>query len=168
MLDQAAKYLVGNPCLVRVILFDKSRHNNWSVSWHQDKTIALSNKVELEGWRGWSKKEGIYHVQPPLAVLNNMVTFRLHIDPATKDNGCLRVIPGSHQHGLLQSEQINQYVLENDYLECEMNSGSVLVMRPHLIHSSAKGSYHQSSLNSRRVIHVEYSSYQLPRGISWA
>lgn len=77
---RASEYLSGKPNLVRVILFDKTPENNWLVTWHQDKTIALSGKAEIEDWGPWTVKDGTHHVQPPLDVLNNMVTFRIHLD----------------------------------------------------------------------------------------
>lgn len=83
----ASEYLSAKPNLVRHIFFDKTPENNWLVTWHQDKTIALSGKADIEGWGPWSVKDGTHHVQPPLDVLNNMVTFRIHLDDTTRDNG---------------------------------------------------------------------------------
>jgi ectoine hydroxylase-related dioxygenase (phytanoyl-CoA dioxygenase family) len=93
-----------------------------------------------------------------------MVTFRIHIDPATIENGCLNIIPGSHTQGLLSQEDLYDYTTEHTALACVAAVGSMLVMRPHLLHASRKASHPQQ----RRVIHVEYCSYLLPEGLSWA
>src|SRR5580692_1629714 len=58
---------------VRAILFDKTPQANWKVPWHQDLSIAVSEKVEVDGYGPWSVKAGIPHVQPPVDVLNQMV-----------------------------------------------------------------------------------------------
>ena len=42
ILSKAINYLKEKPNLVRAILFDKNKENNWLATWHQDKTIALS------------------------------------------------------------------------------------------------------------------------------
>lgn len=66
LLSTAKKYLPGSPSLVRAIYFDKSAENNWYVTWHQDRTVSVSNRFEMTGWSPWSVKADILHVQPPL------------------------------------------------------------------------------------------------------
>lgn len=82
---------------VRGILFDKTPDANWKVAWHQDLTIAVRERREVEGFGPWSEKAGIVHVQPPAAVLERMVTVRLHLDPCGPENGPVQLIPGSHR-----------------------------------------------------------------------
>lgn len=160
----ASEYLDNEPQLVRTILFNKTASNNWLVTWHQDKTVAVSENFDHPAWGPWSLKDGCHHVQPPVEVLERMITLRIHLDDCTLDNGCLRVIPGSHRHGILTQASIQQTVSEEVSQDCPVSAGSVLVMRPHLLHASSK------ALNpaQRRVIHVEYSDYPLPNGINWA
>ena len=55
--------------VVRTIYFDKHKDANWKVAWHQDLTIAVREKVDVDGFRAWSIKAGITHVQPPVSVL---------------------------------------------------------------------------------------------------
>ena len=92
LLKAAQKYLNATPQFIRAILFNKTPENNWLVSWHQDKTIAVSDKFEKAGWGPWTLKAGVHHVQPPIKVLNNMVTFRIHLDDTNESNGCLKLI----------------------------------------------------------------------------
>ncbi|MBY0573906.1 MAG: phytanoyl-CoA dioxygenase family protein [Undibacterium sp.] len=157
------EYLSGSPSLVRAIYFEKSPANNWFVTWHQDRTVSVSAKFEKPGWGPWSLKAGVWHVQPPLDVLNSMVTVRIHLDPATKDNGCLKVIPCSHQHGIVKSTEVNELASRQEAIYCQVSAGGAVVMSPHIIHSSEKS----RSESKRRVIHLEYSSYVLPDGIEW-
>jgi len=99
----ATEILDEAPQIVRVIYFDKTAEKNWLVPWHQDKTIALNKKTDIEGWGRWSIKDETHHVQPFIDVLEQMVTFRVHLDDADEENGCLKVIRGSHTLGLLSS-----------------------------------------------------------------
>ena len=41
-----------------------------------------------------------------------MITFRVHLDDADKNNGCLKVIPESHKLGILSHIEITQAVTE--------------------------------------------------------
>jgi ectoine hydroxylase-related dioxygenase (phytanoyl-CoA dioxygenase family) len=164
LLNSAAAYLQEKPSCVRAILFNKTPESNWSVSWHQDKTVCVTKRFEKLGWGPWCIKDNVHHVQPPIDVLNKMVTFRIHLDASTKENGCLRVLPKSHENGVLAQSQIASYVKSQKPIECIAKRGSALVMRPHILHSSSRG----ASPSQRRVLHVEFSSYILPDGITWA
>ncbi|WP_020407475.1 phytanoyl-CoA dioxygenase family protein [Hahella ganghwensis] len=164
IIQLANQYLTGQPSVVRTILFDKTPENNWLVSWHQDKTVAVSAPFEQDGWGPWSIKDGVHHVQAPVAALDRMVTLRIHLDPADESTGCLKVIPGSHRLGVLTQHEIDIQRQQCQPVTCHASAGSILVMRPHLLHASSKASHP----SSRKVIHVEYSDYSLPKGVSWA
>ena len=43
--------------VVRTIYFDKHKDANWKVAWHQDLTIAVREKVDVEGFRAWSNRQ---------------------------------------------------------------------------------------------------------------
>jgi len=161
--ELAESYLEGYPQFVRAILFNKTPSNNWLVSWHQDKTIAVSCKKEVDGWGPWSIKSGRHHVQPDVSVLNSMVTFRIHLDESTDENGCVRLIPGSHKQGLMSATEISSYIQYAKSVQCIAKRYSVLVMRPHILHASSKA----KNPSNRRVLHLEYSSYNLPNGLKW-
>ena len=162
--EEAKNILGGNTNVVRVIFFDKTPEKNWLVTWHQDKTVALNKKINLEGWGPWTLKDGTHHVQPPLGVLNKMVTFRLHLDAANDENGCLKVIPESHKAGILKQSEIENVVANHEAISCVVEAGDAVIMRPHLLHSSSKA----LEPKHRRVIHIEFSSYKLPEGVCWA
>lgn len=164
LIDSVKQYLNGESKLVRAILFDKTSENNWLVTWHQDRTVAVSEKFDDPKWGPWSIKDGVHHVQPPLAVLNKMITFRIHMDDTDEQNGCLKVIPKSQEMGILSHEQIQQYVEKHPAVVCPAKAGSALVMRPHILHASSKA----SKPSRRRVLHIEYCNYKLPGGIEWA
>lgn len=148
---------------VRALLFDKAPAANWKVPWHQDTAIAVAERVEAPGFLGWSVKDGVTHVHPPGAVLEQMVALRIHLDDCGPDNGPLRVLPGSHRHGKLNDAEIEHWRQTTAEVSCEARQGDVLLMRPLLLHASsaAKTPAH------RRVIHLEYACRALPNGMRW-
>jgi len=157
--------LVGRkPIPVRSIFFDKSPESNWLVPWHQDLTIALRTRLELPEFGPWSVKDGVPHVQPPLDILQSMVTVRLHLDDCDHSNGALRVIPGSHLAGKLPASKIAESRSQNDEIMCSAKSGDALLMRPLLLHASSEA----LTPKHRRVIHLEYATCRLPTGLAWA
>jgi ectoine hydroxylase-related dioxygenase (phytanoyl-CoA dioxygenase family) len=148
---------------VRGILFDKVPEANWKVPWHQDVTIAVRNKVEVDGFGPWSVKAEVLHVQPPADILNNMLSVRLHLDPCGEENGALRVLPGTHRLGRIAEDRIA--ATREDYPEhvCEMGVGDVLLMKPLLLHASSAS----LAPDHRRVIHIDFASIQLPPEMQW-
>jgi len=150
--------------VVRTIYFDKHKDANWKVAWHQDLTIAVREKADVDGFRAWSTKAGITHVQPPVTVLEHMLTLRVHLDDTGEANGALRVLPGTHRSGRLDADQIQRWREQVQVVTCSVKRGGVVVMRPLLLHSSLP------SLNPthRRVLHFEYASLELPAGLEWA
>jgi ectoine hydroxylase-related dioxygenase (phytanoyl-CoA dioxygenase family) len=138
--------------LNRSIYFNKSPQNNWSVLWHQDHTLSVQEKFDDPEYSPWSVKEGIHHVQPPIAILNNMVTARLHLDDCNEQNGALKVIPRSHDKGVLGRYDINDIIQRNEPTICSAKKGDLLLIKPLILHSS------NSSLNNqaRRILHLEF------------
>jgi ectoine hydroxylase-related dioxygenase (phytanoyl-CoA dioxygenase family) len=149
---------------VRSIFFDKTPEANWLVPWHQDITVAVKERVELPGYGPWSSKEGVPHVQPPIEILENMVTVRLHLDDCDESNGALRVIPGSHRLGRLSAARIAEVRSREKEVVCSVQAGDAFLMRPLLLHASSQA----IAPTHRRVIHLEYASGSLPEGLVWA
>jgi Phytanoyl-CoA dioxygenase (PhyH) len=126
--------VLGPECFaVRAIFFNKTRSSNWKIVWHQDLTISVRQRSDVEGFGPWTMKAGVLHVQPPAKVMNGMLAIRLHLDESGLDNGPLRVIPGSHREGRLSAEQIESWGKENS-VTCTVCKGGALVMRPLLLH----------------------------------
>ena len=149
---------------VRGILFDKNPNANWLVAWHQDLTICVQKQRDVPGFGPWSVKHGVPHVQPPIALLESMVTARIHLDDTNAANGALHVLPGSHLEGRLRSEAIESWRGRNSPVCCEAMSGDVLLMKPLLLHASSKA----ESPAHRRIIHLEFAPPQaLAPELSW-
>lgn len=148
---------------VRGLFFDKTPDSNWRVPWHQDTTIAVAERIETPGFSGWSIKDGVHHVHPPARILERMVALRVQIDDCDPDSGPLRVLPGSHRHGKLESDEIERWKQMVAEVGCHVNSGGVLLMRPLLLHASSLA----RSPSHRRVIHIEYACEALTEGLRW-
>lgn len=150
--------------LVRSIFFNKSDKANWQVAWHQDLAIAVAEKTEVEGYCSWSVKQGVPHVQPPIEVLEQMLTVRLHLDPADEANGALWVSPGSHRLGRLPAADAAAIAERNGKHLCVVRAGDALLLRPLILHASRKA----TSSVPRRVVHLEFARASLPGSLSWA
>ena len=148
---------------VRSILFDKTPSENWPVSWHQDLTITVEEKIELEGYGPWSTKSGSTHVQPPETLLKEMVTIRIHLDETPASNGALRVIPQSHKKGKLESKSI-LFDVDDSEVTCACAPGDVLLMSPLILHASKRA----ERPKRRRILHFEYAPLDaLDERLSW-
>ncbi len=152
-----------NAVPVRAILFDKTPDANWKVAWHQDLTIAVKERVEVDGYGPWSEKDGIIHVQPPRDVLESMLAVRIHLDESSAGNGPLRVLPGSHRAGKLRDAEIPTWCERAMEHVCLVPRGGALLMRPLLIHASSPA----RTPGHRRVIHIEYANRALAAGLEW-
>jgi ectoine hydroxylase-related dioxygenase (phytanoyl-CoA dioxygenase family) len=164
MIRKLMENLLGKECFaVRAIFFDKSPEANWKVTWHQDLTIAVKAQKEIPGYGPWSIKDDIPHVQPPNCVLEQMLTIRIHLDDCNSENGPLRVISGSHQHGKLSSEQIQDVQSKIPETTCLIPRGGALLMRPLILHASSKANLP----SHRRVIHLEFAISELDSNLEW-
>jgi ectoine hydroxylase-related dioxygenase (phytanoyl-CoA dioxygenase family) len=149
---------------VRGIFFDKTPGANWPVAWHQDLTLAVAERHEVEGWTNWSIKAGVHHVQPPPDVLDRMVTLRIQLDDCGADNGPLRVLPGTHRLGRIKAGRLASLRQEIAEHACLAPAGSALAFKPLLLHASSAA----RTPHHRRVIHIEYAPHDLlPPELRW-
>jgi ectoine hydroxylase-related dioxygenase (phytanoyl-CoA dioxygenase family) len=156
-------HLGGDAKLVRAIFFDKTPDANWKVPWHQDLTIAVRERIDTDGFKVWTVKDKVPHVQPPIAILEKMITLRFHLDDADETNGALKVIPKSHKYGRLNATEIEVLKSKEMVKFGNAKRGDCFLMRPLLVHSSSAGSEPQH----RRVIQFEFSLAELPNGLEF-
>jgi ectoine hydroxylase-related dioxygenase (phytanoyl-CoA dioxygenase family) len=146
--------------VVKSVYFDKPPLSNWLVPMHQDLTISISHKHDAPGFHGWTQKEGLLSVQAPAAVLEQIYTIRIHLDDCDESNGALQVIPGSHKNGVIRPEKKD---LSAKRTICPVRKGGVMIMKPLLLHASAKS----TSEKQRRLIHIEICNVFLPDKLEW-
>ena len=149
--------------LTKAIFFDKTPEANWYVTWHQDVIINVKEKIETNGFTGWTKKSGIHGVCPPEEILRDTITIRIHLDDTDEANGALKVVPGSHNKKL-SDEEINLITQNGIPYICDVAACGIQIMKPLLLHSSSKA----TSQKHRRIIHLEFNTVYLPNGLEWA
>jgi hypothetical protein len=123
LLDMAEQILGPDLIVWGSQVFSKPAGDGMAVPWHQD---------------------GAYWPMRPLAT----VTAWIAIDPATRENGCLRVIPGSHRQGLFEHQGLaaNDMALSRELadgafdpreaVDVELEPGQVSLHDALLIHGS--------------------------------
>lgn len=163
LLKQLLGELLPDGFPVRSILFDKTPDTNWRVGWHQDLSICVKKRQHVQGFSAWSLKQQVQHVQPPASILERMLTLRLHLDDCDESNGPLLVIPQSHKHGRLSTDQIKNWRKKEPCAACTVPSGGAIIMKPLLLHSSARA----TNPKHRRVLHLEFAAEPLPQPLEW-
>lgn len=148
--------------VVKSIYFDKPTKSNWYVSYHQDLTISVNQKHEIEGYKLWTNKQNQFAVQPPINVLENIVTLRIHLDDTDENNGALNVIPKSHCKKVYRPENID-WTKEIE-VTAVVQQGGIMFMKPLILHSSKR----TTNEKNRRVIHIEMSNQSLANPLDWS
>lgn len=124
LLDIAERFIGPNIALFNSSYFCKAASNGSQVLWHQD------------------------HSYWPVGVEATIMTLWLAVDASTQENGCLRVIPGSH-FGTLQALKAepdtpnmlgsgisDALIDESKAVDVELSPGDASVHHPLVIHGS--------------------------------
>ena len=159
-LSEFLRHVLGNsPGLVRALYFDKPPGRTWALPWHRDVTIAVAKALPTMGrFRMPTRKGGVHHVEAPREVIERMLTLRVHLDPMTRDNGSLAVIPGSHRSDEEATGRAVSLALSE--------AGDVLAMRGWILHASGRS--HDRTTQHRRVLHLEFAADSEPGdGYEW-
>jgi hypothetical protein len=163
-IGRCAASVLGDNCRpVRAILFDKTPETNWALGWHQDRTIAVKQRVPVDGFVTWSVKSGMLHVEPPFELLADMVTLRAHIDSVPLSNAPLLIAPGSHKLGRIAEDDVREVIRRCGTVACLAKAGDVWLYATPILHASeaAVAPVH------RRVLQVDFSVRRLPGGLEW-
>jgi ectoine hydroxylase-related dioxygenase (phytanoyl-CoA dioxygenase family) len=148
--------------VIKSIYFDKPETSNWFVAYHQDLTISVDKKLKHDDFGPWTVKQDQFAVRPPLPILEDIFTIRIHLDDTDQNNGALKVIPKSHLKNIYRPENIDWTI--NKETICNINKGGIMIMKPLLMHGSNK----TTNNKKRRIIHIEFSNKPLPEGLNWA
>jgi len=148
---------------VRTVAFNKSESPNWGVPWHQDRVIAVAGQANVEGFRNWTKKSGVWHCEPPVSVLDQMLFVRVHLDDANPENGAMEIAVGSHSKGIIPSVDAEKEAATCQREICNAKRGDVLVLKMLTLHTSRPAQVR----SGRRVLRIDFSSCPLPLPLSW-
>ncbi len=111
-------------------------------------------RIERAGWGPWSVKDRIDYAHAPASILERVLALRVGLDDSTLENGPLRVLPSTHKLGVLTDDAIHELAGQITPFDCIAAKGSVVAMRPLVVHASSKS---HTDL-SRRVLHIEYAA----------
>jgi ectoine hydroxylase-related dioxygenase (phytanoyl-CoA dioxygenase family) len=161
----AQPYVGAAPVPYRATLFDKSSASNWLVTWHQDLGLPMAWRTDHPAWGPWSIKAGQLYAIAPAEALERIVALRVHLDDSTATNGPLRVLPGTHDRGVLEDAEVQRLAVAIASVDCLCPAGGVVAMRPLAVHASSKA----IDGRRRRVLHIEYAaSLDIAEGIRLA
>lgn len=159
----AASVLGDRAKAVRAILFNKSPENNWSLAWHQDRTICIKERRNVKGFGPWTVKSGLLHVTPPFELLARMVTVRAHLDEVPITNAPLLIASGSHTCGRIAVSEVDQVVQSCRTKVCLAEAGDIWLYATPILHASEVA----SKPSKRRVLQVDFAADDLPHGLEW-
>ena len=162
--NEIASRIGMNARPVRALLFDKHRHNNWALGWHQDRTIEVRARIDTTGYGPWTIKAGRQHVAPPIALLEAMMTVRIHLDEVDAANAPLLVAPRSHCLGLVPERDIAAVVARCGTTACLAQRGHVWLDSTPILHASDAA----SNPRHRRVLQIDFAATALPNGLESA
>jgi ectoine hydroxylase-related dioxygenase (phytanoyl-CoA dioxygenase family) len=163
-IGMAAASVLGRTCRpVRAILFDKTPAANWSLAWHQDRTIVVTERIEVAGFGPWTLKNGLLHVAPPFDLLAEMVTLRVHLDPVPATNAPLLIAPGSHRLGRIPETEVRDVVQRCGTIACLAEAGDIWLYATPILHASEAA----FAPAHRRVLQVDFATGDLPGGLKW-
>jgi phytanoyl-CoA hydroxylase len=103
------------------------------------------------GWQ-WHQDYG-YHYRE--FFYPRFISVMVALDPATRENGCLRVLKGSHHLGRLEHRQSGSQLITDpdraaiavahmEEVHCEMSAGSIMFFDGNILHASASNLSEQS------------------------
>lgn len=162
--DALATELMPGARPVRVVAFDKTEANNWTLPWHQDRVVALRPRVETPGFTNWTNKAGIWHAEPPIELLERMIFARIHLDPADTENGCLQLALGTHARGKIAAADADGIASSALLENCVARRGDVLLAKALILHRSSPSRVS----TGRRAIRIDYCAEDLPAPLEWA
>lgn len=163
-LNAFAAQLLPNARPVRVIAFNKTEAHNWTLPWHQDRVVALKQRVETPGFTNWTNKAGIWHAEPPIEFLDRMIFARIHLDPADIENGCLQLALGTHGRGKIAAADAEAVANAAPIENCIAERGDVLFAKALILHRSSPS----RTSAGRRAIRIDYCAEPLPPLLEWA
>lgn len=160
---QGLDSILSSPKPVRIVGFNKTITDNWAISWHQDRVIAVKERADNIGFSNWSCKSKVWHCEPPTVFLENMLFVRIHLDQVDETNGAMKIALRSHKFGKVSSNRILELIEDCEKETCAAQRGDVLIMKMLLIHCSESS----TSKRQRRALRIDYSNFELPTPLKW-
>ena len=144
--------------------FNKAGDTNWAVPWHQDRVIAVTERQDVDGFRNWTSKDGVWHCEPPVETLQKMIFVRLHLDAADLANGCMEIAPRSHKLGIIPANKANDVAAALGAEPCIAGRGDLQVLNMLTLHRSRPA----SQPRPRRAVRLDFAATALPMDLRFA
>lgn len=160
--ERLAPFIPPGYVAIQCSLFAKSSDRNWLVALHQDLSVPVAACCDGGSPSGASIKDGVHYVQPPAALLEQLVAVRVHLDDCGERDGPLNIVPGSHRFGRLSPEESLHLRAVSGLRSCVAGRGDIVLLRPLLLHSSSKA----TGTSRRRVLHYLFAP-ATPQGLGW-
>jgi len=158
-----AMQLIAGARPVRLVAFEKNEDMNWALPWHQDRVISLRERKDVDGFSNWTRKQGVWHAEPPVQLLDRMIFARVHLDAAAEGDGCLELSVGSHRRGKMAERDIPAAVDDEATELCHARRGDVLFAKALILHRSRAS----QSAARRRALRIDYCAEPLPAPLEW-
>jgi ectoine hydroxylase-related dioxygenase (phytanoyl-CoA dioxygenase family) len=96
--------------------------------------------------------------------MESMIFARIHLDPATEENGCLELALGSHVQGRVAERNVEAVTANCVQEACVAARNDVLFAKALILHRSRP-----SRLSAQRAaLRIDYSAAQLPAPLAWS
>ena len=113
-------------------------------AYHYHSKMIMKD-AKIGGAWTWHQDYGYWYQNGVLSP--NLVSVSIAVDAATKENGCLQVIKGSHHYGRLNHsltgdqagadmERVKEILKRNELVHVEMGPGDALFFQSNLLHRS--------------------------------
>jgi ectoine hydroxylase-related dioxygenase (phytanoyl-CoA dioxygenase family) len=137
-----------DPTPIRAVFFEKSSSLNWSLPWHQDRVVIMSDRTDDPTYSNWSKKEGFWHCEPPISTLKEMAFAYIALDSIASGSGGLELAEGTHNHGRITAPDINNCIANTNIATPTLKTGDVLFVQALTLHRSVslKGAQRRRAL----------------------
>ena len=132
-------------------------------AWHQDRLIAVRERLDVAGYSSWVSRAGLLEVEPPSSVLEQMLIVSIYLDDSREEDGALRVLPGSHQHGKLDEGEIQSHLAAGIPTEVHVARGTFLLLRPLVLRSSPVS----KARGHARVLQIEFAPVEAISPLQW-
>lgn len=164
-----ATQCLGHPGIAaRAILFDKTAETNWSLAWHQDRTICVRERIEVKEFGPWSFRAGLHHVTPPFDLLARMVTLCVHLDDVPATNAPLLIALGPHTLGKVPVGDVEAVTARCSIVACLATAGDIWAYSTPILHTASfsevgaagkPGAVHFSQSPAKNPVSGDTSTY---------
>lgn len=112
----------------------------------------MDEKTYDPAYSNWSKKEDMWHCEPPVSILESMAFAYIALDQAQVESGGLEIGENTHNAGKIPASDIIHVITDATIATPALDAGEVLLIQALTLHRSAslKGS------NRRRALRLDF------------